>query len=376
VGTRILQVANFYAQHSGGIRTTVDALGRAYVDAGYERVLVVPGAADADDDTGSGRRITLRSPRLPGSGGYRVLAGTAPVRAVLAELPPDHFEVSDKCTLSGLGRWAARNGVPAVLLSHERLDAILAPRVPPGFPLVAAADFWNRRLARDFATVVCPSAFAAAEFTRIGAINVVVVPLGVDLDVFRPLGAHDVPVGELRLVCAGRLSREKRPDLAVETLRVLRAGGSPARLWMIGDGPRRRALERRARGLPVEFTGHLQDRREVARLLASAHVALAPCPHETFGLAALEALACGTPVVAPDRGAVPELVQAGRATVAGAVARPDPASFAAAVLEVVRRPPEQQRRAARRRAARRRAEHYSWPRTASALLRIHRAAEP
>lgn len=361
-----MQVANFYSHHSGGIRTTVDALGRAYVDAGYERVLVVPGGADADDDTASGRRITLHSPRLPGSGGYRVLMGTAPVRAVLAELPPDHLEVSDKCTLGGLGPWAARHGVPAVLLSHERLDAILAPRVPPGFPLAAAADLWNRRLARDFATVVCPSAFAAAEFTRIGASNIAVVPLGIDLDVFRPHGARDAPTGELRLVCVGRLSREKRPDLAVEALRALHAGGSPARLWMIGDGPRRRALERRARGLPVEFTGHLQNRREIAHLVASAAVALAPCPHETFGLAALEALACGTPVVASDHGAVPELVQAGRATPAGAVARPDPASFAAAVLEVVRRPAEHQRRAARRRA-----EQYSWAATASELLRIH-----
>ena len=39
-------------------------------------------------------------------------------RAVLAELPPDHIEVSDKLTLVGLASWAARNGVRAVLVSH------------------------------------------------------------------------------------------------------------------------------------------------------------------------------------------------------------------------------------------------------------------
>ena len=374
MGTRILQVANFYSRHSGGLRTTVDALGRAYVDAGFERVLVVPGAADEDEDTAAGRRITLRAPVLPGSGGYRAFPGTAGVRAVLAELPPDHIEVSDKLTLVGLASWAARNGVRAVLVSHERLDAILAPRVPPGFPLGACADWWNRRIARGFDAVVTPSAFAAAEFTRIGASNVAVVPLGVDLDIFHPRAReHPASVDgddrDVRLVCVGRLSLEKRPDVAIETLRAVRAGGIAARLWMVGDGPRRRALEAQARDLPVVFTGHLHDRSELARLLAYADAALAPCPYETFGLAALEALACGTPVVATDRGAVAEVVQAGQGAVTGAVAAPTPASLATAVADVVRRPRDQNRRDARARA-----EQYPWTRTAHDMIRIHRAA--
>jgi alpha-1,6-mannosyltransferase len=374
MGTRILQVANFYSSHSGGLRTTVDALGRAYVDAGLERVLVVPGPADADEDTPAGRRITLRGPKLPGSGGYRALAGTGGVRAVLAELPPEHLEVSDKLTLVGLGNWAARNSVRALLVSHERLDAILSPRVPPGFPLDVCTDWWNRHIARGFDAVVTPSRFAADEFTRIGATDVAVVPLGVDLDVFHPRAGGrpadaDRDDNEVRLVCVGRLSREKRPDLAIETLRTVRARGVPARLWMIGDGPRRGTLEARARGLPVVFTGHLHDRSELARLLAGADAALAPCPYETFGVAALEALACGTPVVAADRGAVPELVQAGQGAATGAVAAPDPASLAAAALDVVRRPRDQTRRTARDRA-----EQYPWMRTAREMLRIHRAA--
>jgi alpha-1,6-mannosyltransferase len=375
VGTRILQVANFYSSSSGGLRTTVDALGRAYVDAGCERVLVVPGPADADEDTRAGRRITLRAPRVPGMGGYRALTGTGGVRAVLAELPPDHLEVSDKCTLVGLGSWAARNGVRAVLVSHERLDAILAPRVPPGFPLGRCSDWWNRRLARGFDAIAVPSAFAGAEFTRIGATNVSVVPLGVDLDVFDPR-ARERPAdvngddNEVSLVCVGRLSREKRPDAAVETLRAVRATGVAARLWMVGDGPRRAALEAQARDLPVVFTGHLHDRRGIAAILARADVAVAPCPFETFGLAALEALACGTPVVAPDRGAVPEIVQAGQGAAAGAVAAPTPASLAAAVVEVLGRPREETRRAARSRA-----EHFAWARTALEMLRLHRVAD-
>jgi alpha-1,6-mannosyltransferase len=374
VGTRILQVANFYAPDSGGLRTTLDALGRAYGDAGFERVLLVPGPADADEDTPAGRRITLRGPRVPGMGGYRALAGMGGVRAVLAELPPDHLEVSDKSTLAGLGSWAGGSGVRAVLVSHERLDAILSPRVPSGFPLRACSDWWNRRLARGFDAIVTPSTFAAAEFTRIGATNVFVISLGVDLDVFHPR-ARDHPVdvngddNEVSLVCVGRLSREKRPELAVETLRAIHTRGLDARLWMVGDGPRRAALEENARDLPVVFTGHLHDRHRLAALLAGADVALAPCPYETFGLAALEALACGTPVVTSDRGAVPEIVQAGQGAAVGAAAAPHPVSLAGAVVDVLARPRDD-----RRRAARARAEEYPWTRTAQRMLQVHRAA--
>ena len=67
---------------------------------------------------------------------------------------------------------------------------------------------------------------------------------------------------------------------------------------VVGDGPAGAALRRRAQGLPVTFTGHLANRRRMSHLLAAADVALATCPCESFGLAALEALACGTPVVA------------------------------------------------------------------------------
>ena len=113
------------------------------------------------------------------------------------------------------------------------------------------------------------------------------------------------------LVLCSRLSREKRPDLAVEALRVMCRGGFPARLVVAGTGPLAAPLRRRARGLPVELVGHIADRSAVADLLGAADVVLAPGPVETFGLAALEALACGTPVVAASTSAVAELVGGG-----------------------------------------------------------------
>ncbi|RAB79093.1 glycosyltransferase, partial [Burkholderia multivorans] len=72
-------------------------------------------------------------------------------------------------------------------------------------------------------------------------------------------------------------------------------------------------------------------RDTVAGILASADVALAPGPHETFGLAALEALACGTPAVVSRTSALAEILTAD----SGATADNDPAAIARAVTSVV-----------------------------------------
>ena len=370
---RIAQVANFYGPQSGGLRTTVDQLGRGYRASGYDRVLVVPGERDCDEQTEAGRRITLRAPVVPGGGGYRWFPDWRLVAAVLCEVGVDRVEVSDKLTLWRLGPWATRRGLPAVLLSHERLDAILSPRLPDRWASSAAlarlADRRNRRLARAFPTVVASSAFSCEEWYRIGAPGVIRVPLGVDLATFRPSLWRRDRVGPASLVCVGRLSKEKRPDLALGALEALLGSGVSARLTMVGAGPQLDRLTRwaRDRGLPVDFTGHVGDRDDVARLLAEADVVLAPCPVEAFGLAVLEGLACGTPVVTCDRGAAAELLVAG----CGAAAPPTARALAAAVTEVLALDGRSVRVAARRRA-----EQFPWASTIAAMLEAHRLVAP
>lgn len=363
---RVVHVANAYTAHSGGIRTTVHALGSGYRAAGHEFVLVVPGRRTSDEEHPWGRRITLCGPKVPGSGGYRVLADLRKVRALLDTLEPDRLEISDRLTLRGLGLWASGAGVPSTVIAHERVDGLLRAFSPLGAKGARrAADRHNAVTSARFDRVVTTTGFAAQEFARIG-VATSHVPLGVDLDRFRP-APRSRGGGVPQLVLCSRLSREKRPDLAIDALRVLHLVGCPARLVVAGSGPLAASLRRRARGLPVQMVGHLVDRSSLAGLLASADVVLAPGPVETFGLAALEALACGTPVVAACTSAVAELVGGG----AGRSARPDPAALAAAVTRLLA-VPEAERRA----AARERAESFPWSRTVEAMLALHGRAVP
>ena len=195
--------------------------------------------------------------------------------------------------------------------------------------------------------------------------NVCTVPLGVDLDIFHPrrysalLRQHWAQPEQLLLVHCGRLSVEKRADRSISTVAALQHSGVDARLVVAGDGPLRARLQRQAARLPVDFTGFIEDRGQVASLLASADVVLAPGPHETFGLAALEALACGTPAVVSRTSALTEILCAD----SGACADNDPRAIAAAVTELIDRP-----ELVRRAAARRRAERFTWPEAAAGML--------
>ncbi|WP_420713531.1 glycosyltransferase, partial [Streptomyces sp. MBT28] len=337
---RIVRLANFVAPASGGLRTALRELGKGYRAAGHHPVLVVPGERADDRETEQGRVITLPGPLLPGTGGYRVLTDKRRVAALLEDLAPDRLEVSDRTTLRWTGKWARRARVPAVMVSHETADGVLRTWGLPERTARRTADALNIRTAHTYARVVCTTEFAEREFVRVGARNVVRAPLGVDLAGRRPglrdpgLRAGYAHGDETLLVMCSRLSVEKRPGTALDALAALRRRGARPVLVVAGDGPLRARLEQRAReqGLPVTFLGHVADRGLLAALQASADVCLAPGPAETFGLAALEAMACGTPVVASASSALPEVIGS-----AGAVAADHGEAFADAVARLLER---------------------------------------
>lgn len=363
---RIAQLANFVGATSGGMRTAIEQLGRGYVAAGAERLLVIPGPVDAVTSTDLGDVVQVRAPRV--GGGYRLIVEPWRVIDVLEQWSPTSVEWNDKLTLLPVAWWARRNGVRSVLLSHERLGDMFALRSGLDTTSKVSIGLLNRLLVRSFDTVVVTSRYAEEEFRAVAAAAgcpIQRVPLGVDLTTFRPATARPRPPGSedvLRLVHAGRLSREKSPHLAVATAVELHRRGVPVRLDVHGDGPHREELEEMATGTPVHFHGYVDGRAALRDRLAAADISLSVCPGETFGLAVLEALACGTPVVTADRGGARELIDRS----CGAWAPADPTALADAVLRLAARPVGPVRRAARHRA-----ELFPWELTVARMLALH-----
>jgi glycosyltransferase involved in cell wall biosynthesis len=135
-------------------------------------------------------------------------------------------------------------------------------------------------------------------------VSITVAPNGVDLEA---IAAVPPVANGTDLVVVGRLLSHKRIDLLLEAIALLHAQGSPVTCRVIGDGPERPTLQERAQALgiawAVEFRDDVAEEKEVHALVKSARVFAFPSAREGFGLAALEALACGLPVVttsAPD----------------------------------------------------------------------------
>lgn len=356
---RIAQLANFVGPTSGGMKVVVEQLGQGYVDAGHERVFVFPGPRDEIVEDERGTLVQVRAPKL--SPQYRMIAKPWRALEVLERFRPDVIEVSDKWTLSPAGRWASKHGVGSVLFSHERLSEMLSMWLRRSLGVEAVVGALNRRLAKEFDAVVVTSQFAAEEFEGTGARSEL-VPLGVDLETFHPGVGQPAQDGTLKLCYVGRLSHEKSPQLAVATAVELHKRGRDVRLDVYGTGPDLEELRRMAGGAPVFFHGFVQGRDEVARRIAASDASLSVCPSETFGLAVLEAMACGTPVVTANRGGGRELVD----DTSGEWAAPDPVALATAVERLAARNGSELRSGARARA-----ELYPWSATVKRMLELH-----
>ena len=363
---KIAHIANFYTEQSGGIKTVVAQLGSRYQKLGHEFTLIVPGERFSVEKLPFGTKITLPSIPLPFTGGYRIIRSTKEVKNLLTVITPCRIEVSDRLTLTSIGRWAKSRGIHAIVFSHESLEALVT-RFLKLRSLAKLVRWHNIKLAKSFNVVVATSNFAAKEFENAEVENLRQISLGVDLENFHPSARDntlrkDLLAGEkLLVVHCGRLSHEKNPGFSLEVLKALLDAGVKARLIYLGMGPLYKTLRARAIGLPITFLGYVANRKKVASILASADVVLAPGPHETFCLAALESLACGSPVIASNRSAVGEFFAGVHGELMGRACSEDPTEWVMAIKALTADPNT-------RTMCRKRAEAYSWQKTISELL--------
>jgi N-acetyl-alpha-D-glucosaminyl L-malate synthase BshA len=161
-----------------------------------------------------------------------------------------------------------------------------------------------------------------------------VVPNFVDTARFVPVAR---PGGSERIVVhVSNFRPVKRSADAVRAFYLLRRR-TRARLWMVGSGPEAEPARELARKLGVSGdVDWLGEDRAIQEILPRADALLSTSEFEGFGLAALEAMACGVPVVATDSGGIAELVEPG--VTGHLVPVGDPASLAERLVDVFEAP--------------------------------------
>lgn len=214
-------------------------------------------------------------------------------------------------TSAYLAREILGAGAPRVITTLHGTDVVLVGNDPSYLPI-------TRFSIERSDGVTTPSAFLAqATRDNFGiARPIEVIPNFVDGERFSPApappsGGQPRPAAQPTIVHSSNFRPLKRVDDVIAVFERVRRG-RPCRLALLGDGPERPRVEAevRARGLADDVT-FLGEQLDVAATLRRAHVFLLPSESESFGLAALEALACGVPVVASRAGGLPEVVRDG-----------------------------------------------------------------
>lgn len=254
-------------------------------------------------------------------------------------------------------------------LAHAKLRKQIPLRRWYGFLRMQA------RVAREIPWLVTPSQNSADDAALDFGLRpeqLVHIPIGVDVEHFRPRGPR-VP-GRIVTLCSA--------DVPLKGLQVLLRAlallpeSSTAELVAVTrpepGGPTEKLVAELGISHRVRFVSDLGD-EELAELMASAQLACVPSLYEGFSLPAVEAMASGTPLIASDVAALPEVV--GRGGDCGLLVPPGDAAALAAAIHDLLDDAAQARRAAMGDAARRRVqERFSWTVTAQRTVDIYRRA--
>lgn len=199
----------------------------------------------------------------------------------------------------GAARIARRMGVPTVAALHVQAENVfLSLGIHSQWPSRLLYRHWVRDFFNRADAVVCPSSFGMERLRSFGlTVPAVVVSNGA------PARRLNKPVrtGDRKptILCLGRLSREKRQDVIIDAVARCRHRDS-VELVIAGAGPRERQLREHARrlGLPVQF-GYVTEER-LTELLAEATLFVHASEAELEGMAVLEAITAGLPVLIAD----------------------------------------------------------------------------
>jgi alpha-1,6-mannosyltransferase len=313
---KVCDLTQFYSPVSGGVKRylheKIDYIDRHALRD--EHILIVPGAKTKLKANGRSRVYSIRSPLVSRTAQYRALLNLRAVEEILEHERPDVIESADPYQLGWKALKVGRAlRVPVIGFYHShfpeayvRKSARLLGKTATRRVMKLSRAYVRKLYNQHTATVVASERLARV-LRDWGVHNVRVLSLGVNTEIFRPdepgteairrsLGVNS---GQHLLLYVGRLGKEKNTATLLRAFRNLqRCRPNQFHLLVIGDGPEQTQLRKlQIRTDNVSWIRYCADPCELAGFYRAADLFVHPGVQETFGLAALECQACGTPVV-------------------------------------------------------------------------------
>ncbi|MCA1009544.1 glycosyltransferase family 4 protein [Halobacillus halophilus] len=238
------------------------------------------------------------------------------IRKELTSFNPDIVHIATPFSMGLTGLYCAKKlNIPIVGSYHTNFDRYLEY-----YNLQYLSKWMWKYLKwfyRDFQRTFVPSYHTRTELNLKGFHNIAIWSRGVDCTRFHPsinnmiLKDYDDSKPTFLLTYVGRVAPEKDLDILMDVARDLPEPYKNKVHWLIvGEGPLLKELQKEK--LPnITFTGYVHG-SELANIYANSTLFIFPSTTETFGNVVLEALACGTPVVASKSGGVQEIIQSGK----------------------------------------------------------------
>jgi alpha-1,6-mannosyltransferase len=400
MATKTLHLTNSWHESSGGIATFYRALIEEANRRRHQMRLVVPGERDLTEDINDVCRIYhLAAPRALLNSHYRTvypsqfLAAGSKLQRILQAERPDLVEICDKYTLNYLGPLLRKRLLPG-LNFRPIVVGLTCERMDDNFrSYIGKLPFWKNFCSAYMRWLYFPffdhhianSEYTATELRAAGRGQVLtrgvwIRHMGVNLShlsparrspdkrarLLQPFGAFE---DSGLLLYVGRLVPEKNLTLLFGLLtHLVRNARRDFRLLVVGDGMERRHWQNHCERLTQNrawFLGHIKDPEVLADIYANCDIFVHPNPHEPFGIAPLEAMASGLPLVAPNSGGVTSYANVANAWVVEPAIR----SFAAAVEEIIS---QEGLRTKKIEEALRTAQEYRWETVAASFLDLYR----
>jgi glycogen(starch) synthase len=359
----------------GGMQNHVFELTGALDRLGVRQTVITtrpPGASRAER-VGESARVLRLGFRFPHFRQLYSLPASLAAPAVAATADVVHVHSGRDLAAAPLGfAAAAAFGLPVVLTIHSSFAHTLS-RARGGIgSLIAAGRAIETAATRRADAVVAITPALARHLTRTGvdASRIHVAPPAVDASLFQATHPDPFPhIPRPRLLFVGRLAPEKCPETLVHAASL--ASSEKLNLILLGDGPLRPRVERAIAEAGLDSRVHVEGfapHRLVAAAMAHSDAVVLPSIAEELGMAVLEALQAGLPVIASRTGGIPGVVRDGEN---GLLVPPgDAAALAAAIDRFLCEPGLASRLAAGAKSSR---SGYRWEDVAERYLEVYEA---